>query len=140
MTVTLSELPNEVLQQVLYYLPPLSLPAFQLVNRRFSLLANGLIWRHVCTSKYRYWKSDHNIGEKLAAKVEQTNWKELYTQRHVIDRHTTQTLNSILSSQTGRIEKFQQILQYGYDAKDCLLWHYSSASDAEDVLARRLVP
>ena len=61
----------------------------------------------------------------------------IYGQRHMVERITDRTIDSILASQTGRIEKFQAVVELGYDAKDCLLRHLRCNDDAEDVLARR---
>ena len=137
MATGINSLPNEVLQQILCYLPPLSIPDFQLVNQRFSKLLNGLIWRYFCKHEFKYWNSEHCITAKFSGNVESTDWKTLFVNRHQIDRFTSATLDSILSSQMGRIEKFQQILDCGYDAKDTLLRHLGVSNDAEDVLARR---
>jgi F-box protein 21 len=48
-------------------------------------------------------------------------------------------LNCILANQTGRIEKFHNIVSFGYDVKDTLLRHARVGSDEEDHLARRYV-
>ncbi|KAI9040523.1 YccV-like-domain-containing protein [Aspergillus affinis] len=65
------------------------------------------------------------------------NWKALYISRHLADRSTCEILDSILATQTGRIEKFRSILDYGCDAKDALLRNISAAEDGGDYLARR---
>lgn len=137
MASSLTSLPNEVIQQILLDLDPLSLPAFQLVCHRFYQLVNPLIWRHLCETQFHYWKPSHRIKSRLAGDVARTDWKGLFVQRHLADRSTTEALNGIISSQMDRLEKFQQIVDNGYDAKDCLLRHYKIADDAEDVLARR---
>lgn len=67
------------------------------------------------------------------------DWKMLYIYRKRIDMRTTDLLDSILKGQTNRIQKFKQIAEFGYDAKDTLLRHCRVGGDAEDVLARRLV-
>lgn len=74
---------------------------------------------------------------KLAKSVPSVNWKELYITRFLMDRATTQVLDSILASQTGRIEKFRTVVSFGYDAKDTLLRHSLADSATEDHLARR---
>lgn len=53
-----------------------------------------------------------------------------------VDHSVTRILNSILGSQTGRIEKFRRVIDLGYDAKDTLLRH-SVIESGEDHLARR---
>ena len=136
-SMTISDLPNEVLQQILLYLPPLSIASFQQVSRRFNTLVEPLLWKQKCQIFYKYWSAQHCIREKYSANVSLYDWQSIFAQRHNVDRITTATLNSILESQTGRIDKSQRIVDCGYDAKDCLLRHLKCDDDAEDVLARR---
>ncbi|KAL5045148.1 hypothetical protein BDW71DRAFT_208748 [Aspergillus fruticulosus] len=74
---------------------------------------------------------------KLLTVTSVVNWKALYISRHFVDRATSRLLDSILTSQTGRIEKFRSIVSFGYDAKDTLLRNISIDPSAEDYLARR---
>lgn len=136
-STTLSDLPSEVIQQILRYLPPLSIATFLRVSRRFNTLVEPLLWKHKCQTLYRYWSPQHHIGEKYLAQVNSQDWKSILAGRHNVDRITTAALDSILESQTGRIDKFQRIVDCGYDAKDSLLRHMRCDDDAEDVLARR---
>ncbi|KKK14115.1 hypothetical protein ARAM_007137 [Aspergillus rambellii] len=76
---------------------------------------------------------------KLSSPISAVDWKALYISRHLVDCATSQLLDSILTSQAGRIEKFQSVINLGYDAKDTLLRHISIDSAAEDYLARRFV-
>ncbi len=132
-----TDLPTEVIQEIVHNIPTSSIPAFQQVCRRFYQVFDPLIWRQLCKLRFRYWRSDHNIKKRFIGNIDETDWKELFVQRQLVDSVTTRTLDSILSSQTGRIEKFQRILEHGYDAKDCLLRHLEVSEEAEDVLARR---
>jgi len=136
-SITISDLPNEVIQQILLSIPPLSIVNFQQVSRRFNTLVEPLLWKQKCQTIYRYWSPRHQIREKYLANANSHDWQSVIAQRHKVDRITTATLNSILESQTGRIDKFQCIVDCGYDAKDCLLRHMKCDDDAEDVLARR---
>ena len=137
MAISIHDLPNEVIQHILLHASPLSIPAFQQTCQRFNHLADALIWRQHCRSQFRYWSPEHLIKRRLAGPVDSAEWKTVFARRHVLNRHTTRTLDSILSSQMGRIDKFQQIVEHGYDVKDCLLGHLRVDDDAEDVLARR---
>lgn len=74
--------------------------------------------------------------QKLACPVSSVNWKALFVLRYYVDRSVTRLLDSILASQTGRIEKFRAVIDFGYDAKDTLLRN-SAVDDGEDHLARR---
>lgn len=76
------------------------------------------------------------MPRKLACPVNSTNWKALFVSKYRIDRSVTRLLDSILASQTGRIEKFRRVVDMGYDTKDTLL-RYSLIESGEDYLARR---
>ena len=133
----LTDLPNEIVFQILTYLPPTSIPTLQQVSQRFNELSQPLLWRYYCRSQFRYWNEHHNIHEKFVDDVTKVDWKKVFSERHSIDQATSTQLNSILSSQTCRIEKAEKIVRYGYDAKDSLVRHLRVDNDAEDVLARR---
>ena len=135
--ITLSDLPNEVIQQILLYIPPSSIASFQQLSSRFNALVKPLLWRHYCRTLFKYWSSNHHIKQKFLTEANSVDWKLTYGQRHRVDRITSTALDSILASQAGRIEKFQVIVEFGYDAKDCLLRHLRCDDDDEDVLARR---
>ncbi|CAL8577897.1 hypothetical protein XPA_003709 [Xanthoria parietina] len=135
--MTLHDLPTEILYQIFLSVPPASIPTLQQVCRKFNDLSQPLLWRHHCQSNYHHWRPEHEIHTKYAQSAAQVNWKQLFRTRHLGDRAVSQELESILASQTGRIEKAERILAYGYDAKDTLLRHLDVSDDAEDVLARR---
>ncbi|KAI9844490.1 MAG: hypothetical protein M1837_005573 [Sclerophora amabilis] len=135
---SLSDLPDEVLQSILYCLPPITLLSLHRTSKRLNSLANEpLLWRYICRTEYNHWDPDHNIKEKLAAGIDAANWKELFYQRCRTDNKTSQLLNSLLASQTGRVGKIQEIVTQGYDIKDTLLRNIRTGDEAEDVLARR---
>ena len=69
--------------------------------------------------------------------VGDVDWQALYTHRAKVDIETTRILNSTLERQVDRIQKFELIADFGYDAKDTLLHHCHTDEGAEDVLARR---
>ena len=133
----ISDLPNEVIQQILLYLPPASIASFQQVCSGFNALVEPLLWRYYCQTLFRYWDPDHHIKQKFSTQASSVDWKTIYGQRHKVERFISTTLDSIIASQAGRIEKFQMVVELGYDAKDCLLRHLRCNDDAEDVLARR---
>lgn len=134
---SLASLPNEIIQQILLYIPPSSAPAIQQVSRRFNDLIQPILWRYHCRTQFRYWDRKHNIQEKFADDVAKVDWKKVFATRHSVDRATSRAIDAILSCQVGRVEKFQSIVRFGYDAKDTLLRHLNVGDDAEDVLARR---
>lgn len=137
-TLSLTTLPDELIQQILRHVPPVSIPALQQVSIQFNdLTKEPLLWRHYCVKNFRYWSHEHEIQQKLKKYVADVDWKRLYVHRYCVDRTTRRILDSILASQTGRIDKYQNIVDLGYDAKDTLMHQYCVGNDAEDVLARR---
>lgn len=139
MVVSLGYLPEEILHSILCHLHPRSAAALEQTSHRFKNVTNGpLLWRHYCEIYYKSWDKKHEILRKLAVPVSCVDWKALFISRYHIDRAVTRLLDSILASQTGRIEKFRAVINYGYDAKDTLLRH-SKVESGEDHLARRWV-
>jgi F-box protein 21 len=139
MVVSLDHLPEEILHSILCHLHPRSAAALEQTSHRFENVTNGpLLWRRYCEIYYKSWDKKHEILQKLALPVSAVNWKALFVSRYHIDRALARLLDSILGSQTGRIEKFRAVIDYGYDAKDTLLRH-STVESGEDHLARRSV-
>ena len=137
MAITLGGLPVEILHQIISYISPSSLPTVQAVCRKFNNLPQSHLWRDHCRTHFKYWNPEHDLHQKLAGDVRETNWKRLFSDRYSIDRSITCDVDGILASQRNRIEKTERIIGHGYDAKDALLHHLSVGDDAEDVLARR---
>ncbi|KAL9129734.1 MAG: hypothetical protein Q9217_001892 [Psora testacea] len=138
MSASLRELPQEVLTQIFLQVNPEAIPNLQEACRSFHDLCGPLIWRHCCQTKYQYWSTSRRVEEKLAEEVGKNDWKQIYAERHKIDRDISRAINSILASQVRRIEKTKGIVKFGYDAKDMLLQHLTSSDSAKDVLARRV--
>ena len=137
MAVTLSELPLEILHQIISYISPSSLPTVQAVSRKYNDLPRPILWRDHCRTHFKYWSPQHDSQQRLSAAVAETDWKELFSDRYSIDRSITRDVDGILGGQQDRIEKAERIMRHGYDAKDALLQHLNVGDDAEDVLARR---
>ena len=137
MSSSLSDLPNELLQHILCFTPPISVAAFHQVSRRFSKLADSTVWRHHCLSRFKYWSDAKGLHKKLLSGSDVYDWKGIYARRHRINQETKRLVNSIISSQIGRLEKLQTIIDFGYDAKDCLLDCARVDDSYDDVLARR---
>lgn len=139
MSVSLADLPNEVIFQILLYVPLDSTPTLLLVSRRFNEAAQPLLWRFHCRTQYRYWSEEHDIKQKFSNNALQVEWKSLFARRHSVDCETNRTINSIIGSQLDRINKSEKIVRLGYDVKDTLLRNIHVGEDGEDVLARQLV-
>ncbi|RAL08438.1 YccV-like-domain-containing protein [Aspergillus homomorphus CBS 101889] len=138
MVLSLDCLPEELLQQILYYCQPHSTAALEQTARRFRGVTNEpTVWRYYCLTRFKFWAPGHEISRRLVGPISGSSWKQLYIVKHSSYRATTRLLDSILSSQAGRIEKFQAIIDLGYDAKDALLHNISAGSNMDDHLARR---
>ena len=141
MVLSLDSLPQEILHNILCYCSPCSCAALEQTARRFKCIANEpVLWRLYCRSQFKFWDARHDLARRLTGPLSAVNWKALYISRHLADRSTCQILDSILATQTGRIEKFRSILDYGCDAKDALLRNISPVVTECDYLARRSAP
>lgn len=139
MILSLNYLPEEILHSILCHSNPRSATALQQTSRRFGdVTKRPLLWRHYCQTYYKFWDRRHDTRHKLILPTSSVDWKALFMLRYQIDDSVAKLLDSILASQTGRIEKFRAVIEYGYDAKDTLLRN-SQVQDGEDHLARRCV-
>lgn len=139
MLSSLNHLPEEILHSILCYSHPRSAVALQQTSRRFKdVTIQPLLWRHYCQTYYRFWDRKHEIKKKFTLLASEVDWKALFVLRYKIDTSVAQLLDSILASQSGRIEKFRSVMEFGYNAKDTLLRN-SQVQDGEDHLARRWV-
>lgn len=137
----LDDLPDEILHLILYYIDPVQCVALEKTCRRFRGVTNEpSLWRGYCQSRYQFWDNRHNLAEKLQQPPSAVAWKELYAERYFTDWVTSKVLDDILSSQCGRINKAQIIIDRGYDVKDTLLRHARVGTDLDDYLARRCFP
>ena len=140
MVLSLSEFPEEILYNILLFCSASDTVAVGSTARQFWGVTNEpLLWKKYCQTHFKFWAQRHDMPAKLSGPVSSVDWKALYISRHLVDRTTSQLLDSILNSQTGRIEKFQSIVRFGYDAKDALLRNIFVDSCAEDYLSRRFV-
>lgn len=139
MSVTLADLPNEVIFQILLYVPLDSTPTLLRVSRRFNEAAQPLLWKFHCRTQFRYWSEEHDMKHKFSNNVLQVDWRRIFAERRSVDREISRTVDSIISSQLDRINKSESIVRLGYDAKDTLLRNINVGEDAEDVLARQYI-
>jgi hypothetical protein len=138
--MTFDDLPDEVLQDIVFCLPPADIFSLQLTSSRLYRLSNApLLWRHFCHTQYKFWDQKHRIREKFAGAALSVNWKELYASRHRVARKTQKALDDILHNETGRIAAFKVAVEPGYDIKDTLLRNINCEEHTEDILARRYV-
>ncbi|KAJ9194233.1 hypothetical protein DTO164E3_5632 [Paecilomyces variotii] len=138
METLFTRLPDEILHTILCYSPPSAAAALERTARRFRSIANEpLLWRYYCLTHFSFWEHRHDFKNKLADPVSSVDWKGLYASRCLTDSTVSSALESILTSQTGRLEKFRVIISFGYDAKDTLIRNALTGPEREDHLARR---
>ncbi|KAL4875530.1 Hemimethylated DNA-binding protein YccV like-domain-containing protein [Aspergillus karnatakaensis] len=137
MVLSLSDLPEELLHNILLFCHPLGAASLERTSRRFRGVTNEpLLWNHYCHTHFKYWARGHYMPGKISVAIPNVDWKALYISRHIIDRKISRFLDDILTSQTGRIGKFKSVVNFGYDAKDTLLRNISVEPGADDHLAR----
>jgi F-box protein 21 len=134
-------LPEEVMVHILRFIPDDdddTLLNIGLVCRKLYRLSNSpLEWRSRCR-RFRYWEPRHEYQKKIKHPLPaEVDWRSLFVDKIHSYKRTTMLLNEIISSPIDRINKFNKIADFGYDAKDCLAEHAGAADDVEDVLARR---
>ncbi|KAG5926136.1 hypothetical protein E4U42_003600 [Claviceps africana] len=137
--MSLEQVPDEIIQQLLYYISPEdNLRCFQLLAHRFHrLAAQGLLWRHHCCTRFRYWSPQHGFHQKLRQPVTSINWKQLFLLRKRGNHLISKLLDAVLASKVGRLKRMEHICRLGYDAKDFLLDQCRTPQTASDVLSRR---
>lgn len=132
-------LPDELIHHILHYLAPEeTLAAVALTSRRYNRIADEpLLWKYYCQVHFKYWQAEHRFRAKVAGDLHAVNWKSLYLLRLRRNSRIANLVDGIVASRVSRLEKTEQICQYGYDAKDYLLTQCRVDDHAEDVLARR---
>lgn len=136
--ITLYSLPDEILESIFTYLPPVTLAAASATSKRLNKIANEpLLWRYHCQHTWKYWKDVDKLRAQLAGPAGETQWKEKFLDRKTRDRYIKTRLDALLDTQKGRIARMEALAGLEYDAKDVLLEEMETPQDAEDVLARR---
>lgn len=138
-TNRLFSLPDELLEAIVSYLPPLATLSFGTTARRANKITyEPLVWRRHCTTTWQYWEKHHMLEEKLESPPMRTKWRQLFNERHKIDREAEELFNQMLETQQWRFERMEKIASFGYDVKDFLLrMRDATPDDREDVLCRR---
>lgn len=135
----LRDLPDELLEAIVFYLPPDATLAFGGTCRRSNKVAyEHLVWRRHCMQTWRYWEAKHDLQEILQQPPARTKWRHLYNERRRTDKQAMEIFEELLKTQQKRIERMEEISKMGYDVKDLLMRvRDGTPDDAEDVLARR---
>lgn len=136
--IAFDQLPSEVIQQILYHVPPISLCAIQRTSKRLNTLARErLLWRFHCRTQFIRWRPERNISQKFALPVAEVDWQDLFDERWSTNRRIRRLLDMVIGSQQRRVEWIGSISHAGYDAKDVLLEQIGTGAEVEDCLARR---
>lgn len=135
----LLSLPEEVLAHVISFLPDPALVALTHVCNKLYRIGNApLELRRRCLS-YRYWHERHAITAKRRySRPTAIDWKSLFMYRLRVELATDSLLNDIIELPTGRMGRFNNIADFGFDSKDCLVRNAEVGEDeVDDTLARR---
>ena len=134
-----AEFGDELLLHIFADVPPEdNLRSLQLVCKRFHTVANDkTIWRRNCITSFRYWKDDGWFHDTVANERAGVDWKEVWLRRKRTNARIGKIFDGILETRVGRLQRYREISEYGYDAKDFLLEQSATPEDADDVLARR---
>ncbi|KAI1105447.1 hypothetical protein F4804DRAFT_304421 [Jackrogersella minutella] len=136
---SIDDLPDEIVHQILLYVSPdETLNNIALLSKRFNRVAHEpLLWRSYCEHAFKYWESRHRFKERLKGRLHDTNWRRLFLQRLGRNNRVAHLVEGIVASRVYRLQKIEEICQYGYDAKDYLLSQCRAPDSVQDVLARR---
>lgn len=135
--MALDRLPDEILLQILTELPLHDLLRCASATKRLNRVTDQSLWRYRCLNDFQTWDSRHCMSTLSKRPLGNVDWRTLYKERLRINYNTQQTLDSIISSQSGRLEKVRKITAYRDDLKDVLQLNLSVPESAPDVLARR---
>ena len=140
-SVRLIDLPDEVIQNVLFRLNYTNALALEATCRRFRDVANEpLLWKSFCRDGWKKWQPRHNFKAKIAGS-EFDCWKGLFAERTRSHREVCALIESIIEEDGNRIRKVERIVDLGWDAKDALLDGFRLAHLSEkNVLAQRWDP
>lgn len=138
MSSPLVSLPEEVIANIISTIPDTSLLSLWLTCRKlYRICGSPLEMRNRCL-QFKFWDERHDIKKKEAQQPIDVDWKGLFLHRYIVDKETTRLLNLIIEQPTNHITRFNQIADFGYDAKDCLSRHAEASDDeVSDSLARR---
>ncbi|KIY02788.1 uncharacterized protein Z520_01253 [Fonsecaea multimorphosa CBS 102226] len=137
MSSPLTQLPNEVIQVILSYLPYDSNTAVQQTCHRLADAAQEpLLWKKYCQDSFRWWDRRHDFPAKLRD-GSFVGWKDMFAKRRRTSRTTRQALDRIISEELGRLDSMKIILEAGYDAKDDLFNMFWDAPRSPNHLAQK---
>jgi F-box protein 21 len=144
-TMLFDELPAEIIEAILFFLPPRSLVRLSQTSKRLNIVANTpLLWRYHCRTQFRYWDPSHGFPESFNLPVNDVNWKDKFRERMLLERRVDHGMHVLVNTSRDRLEIIEHMLtiseegtEYTYDVKDALLRHRHTIGEEEDHLARR---
>lgn len=136
--VSLLSIPDEVLIDVIRYIPDDDIfNTSRVCKKLYNIINSPLQWKERCL-KFRYWEPKHKIKAKINNPFPlEVDWKSLFVWKWHVNSRTARLLGEITSSSVHRIPKFHEIGSFDYDAKEYLLDQTKAPKDLEDVLARK---
>ena len=137
-SVRLADLPDEIIQNVLFRLNYKTALALEVTCRRFRDVANeSLLWRSFCRDGWKKWHPRHEITAKLAG-GDFIGWKALFAERARSRKEVQTLIENIVEQDLDRISRVERIVELGWDAKDALVEAFRLAHLSEkDELAQR---
>ena len=134
-------LPEEVLAVIISCISDSCLINVARTCRKLKRICSSPLEMRQRCIRFRWWEERHQIEDKKAlSRITQVDWRALFLYRIRVGLATSHLLAQIIETPTNHINNFNKIVDFGYDAKDCLRAHGEVADDeVEDPLARRWV-
>jgi len=132
-------LPEEVLTAIVSLVSDSCLLKVSQVCRKLNRICSSPLEMRQRCIRFRWWEERHEIEKKKRLpRVTDVDWRDLFLYRIRVRLATSHLLDQIIAYPTNHINNFNHIVNFGYDAKDCLKLHASVSDDeVDDPLARR---
>jgi len=135
----LLSLPEEVLTAIVSLVSDSCLVNVSQVCRKLNRICSSPLEMRQRCIRFRWWDERHQIEEKKRiSRVTAVDWRGLFLYRFRVELAAAHLLDQIIANPANHITKFNQIVDFGYDTKDCLKVHADVSDDqVDDPLARR---
>lgn len=132
-------LPEEVLTAIVSLVSDSCLVNVSQVCRKLNRICSSPLEMRQRCIRLRWWEERHKIEEKKRLpRITDVDWRGLFLYRFRVGLATTHLLDQIIANPANHIINFNHIVDFGYDAKDCLKVHADVSDDeVDDPLARR---
>ena len=135
--LSLDQLPDEVIQQILSYLSQLDLVSLSQLNRHLNAVAGEpQLWKHLIFQDFGFCNSS---GEAAKRRHDPAfhGWRELYIARHASHAETRKAVSSIIDHPLHRLVAMGKVVNHGYEVKSELLQLFHSTPSPTSILAQR---